>query len=509
MAFIRKTLLVVGFLTLLVVPAAFAQSQLTVLQAEPPRSMDPANQTANQTASVLYPMYEGLVQRTEKQDLAPDLATKWESNADGTVWTFTIRKGVTFHDGTALTPEAVVASFDRLLNPKAGLAGAARFQDVINSAKVVGNDQVQFNLKNPYPAFLALLAESQAGIVSPTAAKNGTLDRKADGTGPYKFVEWDTGERVVMEANKNYWGNVPKVDRLVWTWSAEPSVMSMSLQSGTDDIVSPLPPVYAKTFTANPQFTLMQEPGSAVFWVALDVQLAPLNDVRVRQALNYATNRKALVDSLLHGYGTPANSPLAPPDFGYDASIKGYSYNPEKAKKLLAEAGYKDGFTINLALQEKDKAIGTALQAMWAKVGVKLNLQVMESGVWTAAAFGTPKQKKQQKIGAVFASWSSNTLDADGQLRPLYDTASWAPKSANLGFYSNSKLDTILDKAASITDTSKRKALYKQAQEIINEDAPMVLLYYPTALAARRSNVGGIRLAPGNGLRIRNPTIKQ
>lgn len=496
------------FAAVLLFVSTAAASEITILQTEPPRSMDPANQTATYTAAVLYPMYEGLVRSNDKNQIVPDLATSWKPNATGTEWTFHIRPGVTFHDGTKLDAQGVKANFDRLINKKAGLAGAGRFQEVIKSVTVVDPLTVKFTLYRPYAPFLGLLAESQASLVSPAAIGKGTLDKQADGTGPYQFVQWKTGDYVLMKRYPGYWGTEPSVDQLKWTWSSEQAVMTMSIQSNSSQVVNPLPPVFAKSLEHDSSVKVLTTPGSAVFWLALNVKLKPLNDVRVRQALNYATDKKALVSSMLHGYGKVANSPLAPADFGYDPNLTGYPYNPAKAKQLLKEAGYPNGFTMSIDVQSSQTNLAEALQGMWQKVGVKLKVNQMESGVWTTAAFADPAKKAKQKTYSVLASWSTSTLDADGQLTPLYATQSWAPKSANLGFYSNKKLDKILQQAASTTDRAQRKQLYDQAQKIINHDAPMVILYYATAVAAKRANVGNIGLNPGSELLIRDPILK-
>lgn len=486
---------------------AAAQSQLTIMQTEAPRSMDPANHTATFTASVLFPMYEGLVEMTEDQEIVPGLATAWTISEDGTVYDFTLRDGVVFHDGTAFDADAALVSLQRLLDPELGLAGAGRFQPVIESVEALDAGTIRFNLFAPYPAFLALMTGSQAEIVSPVAWEAGTLDRIAVGTGPYRFIEWVSGERVVMEANPDYWGGEPEVDQLIWTWSPEDAVMTMSLQAGEVDIAAPLPPIFAPSLAADPQVDVLEATGSRVFWIALTTTIEPLDDARVRRALNHATNKQGIVDSLLRGYGVPATSPLAPPNFGFDPTLEGLPYDPELAQALLNEAGVGDGFTVNVAVQEADANVVEALQAMWADVGVRLNIQVMESGVWSDAAFADIEGKAREEVHAAYASWATGTLDADGQLRALYHGDSWAPGSANLGFYKNERLDELLDIGASITDVDTRLEVYAEAQRILLQDAPHVWLYYPQALAAVNTAVDGIWLSPGGQLMIRKPVL--
>lgn len=489
----------VGLAALMRGHGAFAAGaeQITILQSEAPRSMDPADQTATYTAALLAPMYESLTGYNEKMEIVPALATRWETDATGTVWTFTLRQGVKFHDGEPCNVDAVIASFTRHMDEKRGLAASGRFRAILAEVKAEGTDAVRFTLKKPYPAFLKLMAVVSASIVSPKADKAGTLGRAAVGTGPYKLAEYKSGEYVLEEVNADYWGEKAPTKTLKWIWTQEAAVMNMAVQTGDADIVVPLPPVFATPVKSNPELALIEGNPTSVFWVALNCKLAPLDDVRVRQALNFATDRAGLVSNLLYGFGQPATSPLSPAVFGYDPTVEGYGFDIAKAKALLAEAGHADGITINVAVQEPEANIAEILQGMWAQAGITLNIQRMESGVWTAAAFGTPEEKAAQGVHSVIASWATGTYDADLQLKPLYYTDSWSPKSANLGFYSNPELDKLLDEGGSSTDDAKRKDAYAKAQRIIVQDAAHVLLYYPNDLAAARADVKAAWLQPG------------
>ncbi len=480
-------------------PAARAQarSRVTVMQSEPPRSMDPADHTASFTAAVLEPMYDPLIRRDQDLKLQPALATEWSVDSAGTIWRFKLRSGVMFHDGTPFDADAVVATFRRHLDPAHGLAASGRIRPLLDSVQAIDPATVEFHLKKPYPAFLALLATNPCLIVSPKAAAAGTLGRAAVGTGAYRFVEWKSGEYVMQAKNPDYWGDKTGVDQLRWTWTAETSVLNMAVQTGDADVVNPLPAIFAAGVKANPELKLLQTAGAAVFWVALNTKLKPLDDVRVRQALNYATNRAQLVQAILSGYGKPANSPLSPATPGYDAKLDPYPYDPDKAKQLLAAAGVAEGFAMSTAVQEPDAPIAEALQAMWAKIGVKLQVRRLETGVWVKAAFATPEQKAKDDLGSVLTSWSGGAFNADLQLRPLYDSASAAPAGANLGFFDDPKLDTLIDQAASAPELAQRDSLYDQAQILVNEQAPHVLLYYRADLVAVRADVSGVWVLPG------------
>lgn len=477
---------------------AASAATLNVMQTEAPRSMDPGDQTATYTAALLDPMYEGLTKRDPDLSLKPSLATEWSSDAAGLVWTFKLRSGVKFHDGTPFDADAVVKNFARHLDTKRGLAASGRLRTFLEGVTAVDPMTVQFKLKTQYPAFLALLATGPCLMVSPAAETAGTIGSKAVGTGPYKLAEYKSGEYVLQTKNTEWWGGAPKgEDEIKWTWTPEPSVMNMALQTGDADVVNPFPAAFAQQIKANPDMTLSATDGSAVFWVSLNTKMKPLDDVRVRQALNYATDREGIVKAFMQGFATPANSPLAPVTPGYDKSLAPYSYDVEKAKQLLKEAGYPDGFSMSTIVQEQESRIGELLQAMWAKAGVKLEVRKMEGGVWSKAAFLDPAGKEKDTIGSSIASWSSGVNGADLQFRPLYYSKSASPAGANLGFFSDPKLDELIDKAASTLDEKARNAIYVDAQKLVNEQAPHVLLFTKQDLFATRAGVKGTWVIPG------------
>lgn len=477
---------------------------LNVMQNEPPRSMDPGDQTATFTSTVLRPMYEGLVDVSPDNKIVPKLATSWTTSDDGKVWTFTLRKDVKFHDGTPFNADAVVTNLQRHLDTNRGLAASSRLRNVIASVKKLNDDTVEITLKKVYPTFLNLLTGGSAKMVSPAAEKAGTIGRKADGTGPYMLEEYKTGEYVLQKKNPHYWGEVNGPDQIKWTWSAEPSVMNMALLSGQVDVINPVPPQFGQQLKNNPQVKLEQGDGTAVFWVALNTEQKPLDDVRVRQALNLATDKEALLKAVMFGFASAANSPLAPVNEGYDKSLNDYPYNLDKAKALLKEAGYPQGFEMNIAVQGADARTAQILQAMWGKIGVKLNIQQMESGVWSKAAFAPAPEKLANRTDSVLASWSSGLNGSDLQLRPLYYSQSAAPAGANLGFYKNAELDKLLDSAASTMDEKARVADYVEAQKVIMQDAPHVMLYFQDDLYATRKGIEGVRMEPGGEVIVIN-----
>lgn len=459
--------------------------------------MDPGDQTASLTADVLSPMYEGLTRFGKNLAIAPSLATRWTVDRTGTRWSFYLRRGIRFQDGTQFNAAAVIHAYERLLSPRRGLAGGSRIRGVIATVTAPDPYTVLFTLTRPYAPFLRLTAVTW--IASPTADAAGILARHAVGTGPYRFISWNTGEFVLEQRNPDYWGPKPAVEQLLWTWSTEPVLMNMSVLADQADIVNPLPPIFAQALSRNHRVRLIEGRETTVFWVALNMQTRALADIRVRRALNYATDREALVRTQLRSFGRPADSPLSPAEFGYNPGTRGYAYDPTRAMALLRQAGYAGGLTLKVAVQEEDEPVAEALQGMWANVGVHLVIDQMEHGVYSQSIFENPAQKKREGIDCALASWASSDGDPDYQLSPLYRSNAWSPAGANLGFYSNPKLDALLTRAAAEQDAGKREDMYAQAQQMIEDDAPHVLLYYTQDLAAEHAGSVPVpvRLLPG------------
>jgi glutathione transport system substrate-binding protein len=473
---------------------AEARDALTVMLTEAPRGMDPANHTATLTGTVLAPMYEGMV-RTSGGAPEPLLATEWTQSGDGLDWTFILRPGVRFHDGASMNAQAVVVSFKRLIDPGSALAAAGKFRPVIASVQALDERTVRFHLARPYADFLVLMGANQAAIVSPRAVRAGTLATVADGTGPFRFVAWRPNVSVTEARNQDYWGAAPTLRTIRWLSSAEPSVLEMALRNGMADVAGPLSPVFAPRTAGDPALRLIHQSGHAFFWIALDTRLPPLDDARVRQALGYATDRAGLVSALLSGFGQPADAPLADATPYVAPDPEHVRYDLAKARQLLAASGHARGLHIAVAVQDSDAAPAEALQAMWAKAGVDLEIRRLEGGVYAAAAFAGQRDKAKQGLGGVLASWSSGVVP-ELQLRPLFSSVNQAPAGANLGFFADGLVDRMLDQAEAAQSGDERARLYRAVQARITAAAPDVLLFTRDDLVGLRRGVSGVTIAP-------------
>jgi peptide/nickel transport system substrate-binding protein len=454
--------------------AAIAQesSSIVVAQAVDAYSMDPAKHSNFPTANILFQIYDGLVAQDENGEIVPALAVEW-SNPDDMTWRFKLRQGVKFHNGEAFNAEAVKASFDRALDPEFKAPYFSRISH-IKAVEVVDEYTVDFKTEKPFPTMLLSLYEASfpALIVPPAYSKkaNGAeIAAKPIGTGPYRFVEWLKDERVVLEANPDYWGGKPAIEKVVFRPIAETRTRIAELTSGGVDIVVDVPP--EDMLSLNRGDTKIATVSSdSLYFLAFDtIRDTPLKDKRVRQAINYAVDVDAIQQALLNGMGTRIALTLPANGFAYDPAWKPYAYDPKKAKTLLTEAGYPNGFEVPFMTRKgrymKDAEIVEATAGFLAKVGIKAKIQYLEPGVW-----GQVSEKKGRE-GITFPGWSGR----DPQLvwAPLLMTGQYQ------SYYSNPELDELLAAGASTIDPKARKEIYSKAAAIIKEEAPHLPMIQP------------------------------
>jgi peptide/nickel transport system substrate-binding protein len=456
----------------------------------------------------MSPIYNQLVEyKPGSTDIQPGLADSWKISKDGLTYTFHLRRGIKFHDGTPFNADAVVKWLDRLLNKEnpnfyAKRPGTDSYVDFtfpgVDAWKKIDNDNVSIHMAKPNAEFLNSLAMVWMGIASPTAVEKYGLEyyKHPVGTGPFRFVEWTPNDHVTLEANPSFWGAKPKLGKVIYRVIPESTVRVMEIMKGTVDVIAEVTPLDSKTLAGHNAVKVLSQPGLMVSGVALPNLTKPFDDVRVRQALNYAVDKESLNKYLFKGLATTMNSPLPPTQWGYDKSLPGYPYKPEQAKKLLAAAGFPDGFTATLYIYPGTKSynpvggpdLAQALQADLKKVGVTLKIQQMESGALFA------KIHSKDFADMALAGWSGDNGDPDNFIGSL-----WASKqipSINTARYISKKLDALLSQGLEATEQSKRVAIYKHAQKVVMDDAPWIFLNYATQLRAVSTKVKGLTLNP-------------
>ena len=364
--------------------AVTAKTLVVGLVAEP-TSMDPGQLNDINSMRVLSSVYDTLVRfKEESFTLEPGLATAWTISADGLTYTFTLRRGVKFHDGTPFDPK----------HPDADTGPfpfATFYYGPIKQVTVVDSNTVRFLLKEPFSPLLNNLTLNTGRIVSPAAVRKWKKEFAShpSGTGPFKFVSWQKNVRIELEQNPSYWGGAPRLERLVFRPLIEEQTRVTELLSGGVDFIVDVPPDNVDQLKKDARFTYYGQPGPHIWWVTFNTQKKPFSDVRVRRALNHAVNREALARDILKGTATPAVGPIPPAiTWAFTDQVTKYPYDPERAKKLLAEAGFPKGFPAVFWIPESGsgmqspKTMAQAIQADLAAVGVNAAIQTFEWGAY-------------------------------------------------------------------------------------------------------------------------------
>ncbi len=479
-------------------PAPARPKEIVVAQYADVVSLDPQDTNDNASYGPEKLMFEGLVGFNEKMEMQPMLAERWEASPDATTFTFYLRKGVKFHDGTPFNAEAVKYNFDRVTNPDNKLKRYSLYR-IIAKTEVVDEYTVKFTTSEPFGAMLATFAHPAGGIVSPAAAKQGAdapaFGKKPVGTGPYKFVEWVPGDHLTVEKFADYWNPAQgaKVDRFIIKPVPEAGTRINMLLAGDAHFINTVPYAQVKQLQGNPNVAIAANEAIYTFWVAMNTQKEPFKDKRVRQALNYAIDKQAIIDSVLAGYGKLADSPLAPRVWGYK-SVKTYPYDLQKAKELLAQAGVSNVKTTLWSSDSTEaKQVAVALQGQLKEVGFDVEVMAMEAATLSAERFKKPEENKSMMN---YAGWSPSTGDADWGLRPLLSKESWPPTSFNLAFWDNPEFDAQIKAGLQTADPEKRKAAYAKAQEIVMEEAPWIFLWVNTLLGGISTKCDGMVIQP-------------
>jgi len=459
-------------------PAA-AQAPLTIVQPAEATTMDPGRSTQVLTVNYFVNLYDTLTRWDTDLKLQPGLATTW-TNTSETTWEFTLRPGVKFHDGAPLTAEDVKATLERNLVP--GKTVVQSGFATIESVQIASPTTIRIVTKKPDPLVPVRMAQMGAQILPARLATDEgakELARKPVGTGAYRFVEWVKDERLVMQANREWWGwdgRTPAFDRVVWKPIPDDFPRLVALERGEADIITNVPPDRIKAIEDGKTTRIATAPATRTVTFWMNATEAPLNDKRVRQALHHALDVPSLVRNLYAGQGKPFSGGLADTDFGYNPTLKPYSYDPAKARRLLDDAGVAPGYEMTLfagsGTMVNDKHLLEAIADMWSKVGLKPKVQMMEMG----ARQRMNNERQVPPHGALLVNPQSTLLDADGSLWRLFHPNGFGGKYW-IGSQPGQRFHDLMEQARYSLDAKKRKRLYTEATQIIHEDKPWLELF--------------------------------
>ena len=466
-------------LLLLARPVAAEPTQLTIVQPAEATTMDPGRSTQVLTVNYFYNLYDSLTRWDAALQLQPGLATSWKAVNDIT-WEFTLRPGVKFHDGSPLTAEDVRATIERNLVPGKTVVTAGF--TTIELVQAASPTLVRVVTRKPDPLLPVRMAQmgSQilpARLTTDEGAKE--LARRPIGSGAYRFVEWVKDERLVMEANRDWWGwegRPPSVDRVLWKAIPDDFPRLVALEKGDADIVTSVPPDRIRSVAEGRNTRVVSVPSTRTVEFNINSTQPPLSDKRVRQALHYALDVPAIIRSLFAGLGRPLVGGLADTDFGYNPALKPYPYDPARARALLAEAGSPGGIDVTLhagmGTMVNDKQLLEVIADMWAKVGIRARVAMMEMG----ARQRMVNERVLPAGGLLLINVQSTLLDADGSLwRILHPTGLggryWAGSQPGHRFHE------VMEQARYTLDPKKRKALYVEATQLFDDEKPWLELF--------------------------------
>ncbi|VEF46330.1 peptide ABC transporter substrate-binding protein [Bacillus freudenreichii] len=489
------------------------------LEAEP-TSLDAHQLSDFNSSRTAMELYDQLVHfKDESTELEPGLAEKWDVSEDGLEYTFYLREDVKFHDGTPFNADAVKFSIDRQIDPDHPYhdTGQYAYADFtfgsVDKVEVVDEFTVKITLTEPFAPFLGNMAMHAASIVSPAAVEKYGADftKNPIGTGPFKFVKWDPGVEVILEKNEDYFNGAPSVEKLIFKPITEPQTRLAELESGNIDFIVNVPPDDIDRLKGDDRLEVIEQPGMHVWWTALNTQREPFNDVKVRQAVNYAINKEAIVEGILQGTGEVANSPVPPTVWGHNPNAKNYEYDPEKAKELLKEAGYPDGFEVTYWVPEsgsgmqQPEQMAAAIQADLANVGIDVKIQTLEWGTYLDKVF-VPAEENDMDMHQM--SWMGDNGDPDNFLYILLSGKQWPTAGFNDAYYQNKKVDKLLDEARVIKDKEERTKIYEEVQELVMEDAPWVVVDHEKQIVVVNSRIKDFKLHPTGVFRFSKVTVE-
>lgn len=508
-----RSALAAAILTFAASPAA-AQTPPNVLivgQIAEPQSLDPHTVTATNDFRILVNIYDGLVRfKDGTLEVEPALAESWDVSEDGKTYRFKLREGVKFHDGSDFTAEAVKFNFDRMLDKDHPFYNTGPFPlsfnfASISSINVIDAHTVEFKLKEAFAPFLSNLAYPTGLIVSPHAVEKFGKEygRHPSGTGAFKFGEWLSNQRVVIERNADHWNGSAKLDAVVFRPITDANTRVAEMMAGGLDVMVEVPPDNLATFKQDANFNVTEQAGPHVWFAILNTKEGPFADKRVRQAANYAVNKETLVTDVLQDTATVAAGPI-PPAFNWvESAVEPYAYDPEQAKALLAQAGLENT-ELTFYVTEGGSGMldpitmGAAIQADLQAVGFKVKIETYE---WNTF-LGRVNPGLKGKADMAEMAWMTNDPDTVPYLT-LRTDAMPDKGGFNSGYYSNPEVDKLLEQARASSDQAERGKLYGQVQAIVHEDAPWLFVANWKQNAVTTAAVQGFELQPSFLLNLR------
>lgn len=481
-------------------------------------SFDPPESQSFEAIKMADWAFDGLVRYDQNSlRIAPALAESWSRSDDGMVWTFNLRRGVTFHDGTDFNADAVVFSLERQRDTghpyhHEGFGRwKAKFGNVAETKKV-DEYTVEIHLAAPAPTLLVDLAFYIGYIVSPTAVMADPEGFRSNpvGTGPFRFVRYERDNFTQYERFDDYWAGPAKAERLIVRTIPDNDVRLLALINGEVHLAYGIGFSQFATVEANDELELLTAPSLGISVMSMNMDKAPFDNLMVRRAVNHAVNKQRIHDTVFAGYGQMADQVLPPEWFGHAEDGMTYEYDPEKARALLAEAGFADGFETTLITWNTPRPYLPAprdaaalVKSDLAEVGIEVEIQTLSWGVYRT-------ERGRGGFGMALGGWISSTLDPHGIAYPLYHSSFIRERdSINWARWSNKQADELLIKGGSMYDEAERDAIYQDAMRLLMEDSPSVFLAHPINSIVARTDLEGAFIHPSNWVPLHHVSVAQ
>lgn len=501
---------------------AQAPATLTFAQSAAVTALDPAGPRAFPTSPAMWEaawlVYDGLVRLNDEVKIVPELATSWSVGQDGRTWTFNVRRGASFQDGTPVTAQAIAVDLAREASPATNQSYRSLW-DPIASVSAPNASTVQIVTTQPYAALLNTLAHSTALIVSPAAVEKWGAEYRLHpvGSGPYQVDRWDVGTELDVRRSGQYWGGAPAYERIALRTVTDAAARVALLKNGQAQVAEGVPAEAVDDLRRVRGASVIVGPSLRTFGMGINLNRVVLQDRRVREALNYAVNKELLINALFHGYGSVLHSPVAPQTPGY-ADVGPWPYDPPKARRLLDDAGWKPAPPIGIRMKN-----GTSLEiTLLTPVGVyPHDVEVVETladylrnvGFGPHFLYAQPAAFRDDLLAApdqfkwdlVLYGFNPSSGDAGHHLNSLYrsnpDRLHPTP-THNFTSYSNPRVDAWLQEGGRAMEPNARARLYASAQREVWDDAPYLWLYAEDAIVGTR-DVNGVHVLPTGGTSLK------
>lgn len=503
-------------------------------------SMDPHGSEDVPSEQVRNTIYEGLVKHDENMDIIPGLATEWEQ-IDETTWEFKLREDVTFHDGSEFNAEVVKANIDRIQD--VARASPREFiLEMISEVNIIDDYTVEIVTEYPFSPLLGNLShgagkmlskdlidedyqnaldeagldttleeyyeireiggEEHEEIASQISNSTGAIvEQKPVGTGYLQFDSRNPGETTKLVAYEDYWDGPPTIDSAEFKAVSETNSRIAELETGTSDFIARSESNNIDRIESNENLTLEKTDALAIDYIGINTEKEPFNNKLVRQAITHAFDQEAVLSGVFNGSGTPAIGPLSPVTLGYDENLERLEYDMDRARELLKEAGYEDGFDATIMVNEDNpERLDTAIwmQESLAELNINIDIEQVE---WGAYLEMTGNGEHDMFV----LGWSNPPADPNHLLSTLFHS-DMIGSAGNRSFFSNEEFDALIDEGKKESDEGAREEIYKQAQEILIDEAPAIFIRYPENLNAYQSNISGLKIDNNNLLDLRNVT---